>query len=231
VGSPWDEERDFLQWALEEPNLVKVTADTRTQVETRLAVLNSAEGDAMRGLVDNLFLPRFLDGNFSMEAAIPPLRLRQGFVFWSFAYDPSVVTQADVYLSIVAILHALRIGEVQDVALTQHEHVRTVIAPGTFSRFNDGVVQAALLRGATKSELDYSHDELRSAQMREILQFIFSNSQSDAGEAVPEFLLALAQGKLQLTRRDATELQKFLQGGPTLPSFLQLLVHSWERRT
>ncbi len=150
------------------------------------------------------------------------LRLRHGFAFWSFHYDPEDVTQADLYTTMSGVLHHLRIGEGASPHLVQHEHARTVLAPGNFTRFNDGAIQAALLRAAKRSELDYRHDERLSAQMMDIVRVIVQHMAQDEGEAGPEFILAMALDKLRLAKRHVAELKTLLEF-TELPPFLKAI--------
>jgi hypothetical protein len=63
---------------------------------------------------------------------------------------------------------------------------------------NDGVIQAAILRCATPSELNYSHDPSHSLKMKNILYFILDNHQGIDGEAAREFIFALLSKKMRL---------------------------------
>ena len=77
-----------------------------------------------------------------------------------------------------------------------------VLDPENFLRFNDGVLQASLLRAARAHELDYSAAPELSEIMREFLEKVFQNHHRSYGEAAPEFALALASGQLRLAATD-----------------------------
>jgi len=83
-----------------------------------------------------------------------------------------------------------------------------VLSPRCFDRFNDGVIQASILRAAHPAELDYSIDEKLSRDMWHVLDTIFSANSTQAGEAALEFLLALAMKRLKLETKDLETLKK-----------------------
>jgi hypothetical protein len=104
------------------------------------------------------------------------------------------------------VLHNLRQNAPSHRSLAQSEHNRTLIEPTTFYGLNDGVIQAALLRAALASEIDYRIDETKSATMQEVIKSIFAECTKDRGEATIEFLLALCMQHLRLTPSDTKRL-------------------------
>ena len=153
------------------------------------------------------------------------MKIRPGFAFWQGLGEEieQAGSQADVYITVLAILHRLRSAEPEESALAQHAHNRTVLSPANFGRFNDGAIQAALLRAARPGELDYSHDPVLSTQMRHMVQRFIEHMEDDEGEAAPEFLLALAQGQVTLTEPDETQMRTFLEEQEALPPFMRAL--------
>lgn len=135
-----------------------------------------------------------------------------------------------MYVTLASILHHLRDGGRGSGALVQHEHNRTVLAPANFGRFNDGVIQAAILRAARPRELDYSHDKDASAQIRDTVMRIIERREKPEGEAAPEFLLALATGRIHLMGSDREELVEFLRM-EELPPFMWALAQWMERES
>ncbi|HEX8306299.1 MAG TPA: hypothetical protein VF612_15600 [Jatrophihabitans sp.] len=127
--------------------------------------------------------------------------LQPNFAFWKFSYTGS--TQAEVFLTITAILHCLRQRRLSKHATLFREHNWTVLAPGNFARYNDAVIQAALLRAARDFELDYERNDATSREMAEILRSIFAAWHEDEGAASAEFLMFMAQRKLRLHPDDA----------------------------
>jgi hypothetical protein len=141
-----------------------------------------------------------LDELFLRDAQGDPLKLRRTFAFWSdLGFDDarlSQTTQADVYWTIQCVLHDLRIkSENGGLATTYHT---TLISPANFDRYNDGVIQASLLRAAHPVELDYRVDPVFSRQMADVCMSVVRNWDNEQGEAALEFLMALWSGRLQL---------------------------------
>jgi hypothetical protein len=180
-------------WKIEEVVMARLESfaegPARDAVSARLTVLQQSQSKEVRGLLDDLFLPSPRGANLS---------LRDGFAFWKFRYDASAVSQADVFVTILAVMHELRQLRQGVRPLGRDVHSAKVISPRCFERFNDGVVQAALLRAAYPGELDYSGDSSLSEEMKGVLDFIFGHAKVDAGEAANEFLLAIVAGQLRL---------------------------------
>jgi hypothetical protein len=153
---------------------------------------------ARDGLKELLFWPS-VDGN--------QLTLRPDFALWAFDYSQRRHTQADVYFTICAVLHAWRAEHAEGVSL---EHKRLLLAPRNFVRFNDGVIQASLLRSAMAGELDYRASPDQSELMESVLAVVFENFGSRRGEACIEFLLALLEGRLRLVKKDVYKLLEAL---------------------
>lgn len=132
----------------------------------------------------NLFLPTCLNA---------PLTLRQTFAFWSdFGFDTerlSKSTQADVYWTVQSVLHDLRNASENNGLATSY-HI-TLISPANFDRYNDGVIQACLLRAARPVEMDYRVDSIFSRQMTDVILSVLRNWDNEQGEAALEFLMAL----------------------------------------
>jgi hypothetical protein len=141
-------------------------------------------------LLDDLFMPSITGAK---------LKLRPGFAFWDFEYASKGVSQGDVYTTVSLVLHALRRGGRGNRSLGQFDHVRRIISPRCFERFNDGVIQASLLRAAYPAELDYSISDALSEEMHEVLRTFFNQRDTEVGEASMEFLVALATHQLRLT--------------------------------
>lgn len=164
--------------------------NARGIIKNRQEHLRLAGSKKYRGMDETLFWP---------STSGQPLVLRPGFAFYKFP-QPDKVSQADVFFTIVSVLHSLRLRDSSNRSLRQHEHVRRVISPRNFERFNDGVIQAALLRAAHPAELDYTTSIPFSEDMAQILSSIFEHNMGETGEASTEFLLALAMRKLRLRK-------------------------------
>jgi len=185
--SPWAEERAFLLRLRDafgnEPNSLRM-------IDERIEELDSG---GTNGLQNGLFWRTVADGS---------LKLSPNFAFWEFNYDDLPFTQAEVYLTISAVLHQFRSAHGKASQGTQVDYHRVILSPRNFDRFNDGVIQASLLRAAIPWELDYSIEKESSGDMKRILESILHNRSNQRGEALLEFLLALASGKLRLTKED-----------------------------
>lgn len=167
--------------------------------------------------------------SFLLGARGEPLKLTQGFVYW----DPGhgALEKCDhAATSFAAMTSALQNArEFSDpllkLASTVHETV--VLDAENFLRFNDGVLQASLLRAALPYELDYSGAPDLSEVLREFLEKVFLNHSKNYGEAAPEFALALATGRLRLADTDKKLLIEKLLGVFTAPSVLLGLIYCW----
>ncbi len=135
------------------------------------------------------------------------LKLRPGFAFWEEHYAPSEATQAEVYFTIATVLHHMRSRTLVDpkFSLHQQEHQRSILDPQVFDRFNDGIIQAAVLRASEQRELDYSIRNDDSTDMKTLLSSVFTNMHSAQGEAALEFLVAIALDHLTLKKQDVRE--------------------------
>lgn len=192
AGCSWGDELQLLQeWAN--------TADgpLRGALEARIEILRGAQGAAQRGFARRLFWPSVQDQE---------LTLRHGFVYLPRGIAAAQTSQGDVYFVMASVLHHLRCGNGAKSSLRQTEYERRVLSPLCFDRFNDGVVQAAILRAVAPPELDYSASPEESQRMTAVLRSIFGAAAADKGEASREFLLAMALGRLVLTRADIQSL-------------------------
>jgi hypothetical protein len=181
-----------------------------------LATIQKAADNRERGLHDNLFIAASGDS---------PLKLRKGFAFLNFDYKVGDISQAETYFVVQSVLHAMR-GRKGENGLSQNSFTRTVLSPRCFDRFNDGVIQAAILRAAMPAELDYSHSERISLEMRRIVELVLKNAKNEVGEAAREFALALAIGKLKLRDRDREKLYEYVQSYPVDPVVNAILLTS-----
>jgi len=191
-SSVWDDEVDLIK-KLEAryPN----DQDFLKAIRSRKQMLASALNQDERGLGENLFWRRPFDAQI--------LKLRPNFAFWDFPYDNLSITQADVYFTIISILHALRQSEGAHPGRLEQGHHHAIISPRCFDRFNDGVVQASFLRAAKPVELDYTSDEQHSLEMQRVLDFAFTNLCNELGEASVEFLVAMALRHLRILPKHA----------------------------
>lgn len=181
-------------WAEEQQLLISLHsfADTFSPAITqRLEVFERA---ATGGLGLNPFWPS--------SHTDQPMTLSRGFAFVDGTKDVRGATSTDIYLTILWILQNARYsGKVQNAKrLESGELQQVLLSPDVFSRFDDGVIQAAFLRAAVPAELDYRAHETHSLAMSDIIQRIAAGYGHERGEAAMEFVIALAIGKIRLHR-------------------------------
>lgn len=198
--SAWEVEREALNGLVEPGSGATLDPDLVKSVLDRIA-----EIDGLRDSVDSFFW------------AAPggaPLRLRKTFAFWDGDYDPSDASHGDILFTIACVLENLRDGRSPRLHRTAFRH--GFIAPSTFGRFNDGVIQSAFLRAAMPGELDYSGDEDASREMARLLKRIFGEWDRPRGEATVEFLISLMCGRMRLKGADLLDCLQGLDGAPPL---------------
>ncbi|KWH42560.1 hypothetical protein WT62_18575 [Burkholderia stagnalis] len=130
-----------------------------------------------------------------------PMKLRLDFAFWDFDYDAQTAsTTSSVFAMVGAILQNARENGFKDqsLRLSTDAFQQVILDPENFTRYNDGVIQAALLRCARVGELDYSKEKGASQFMLDLLKSIFGQHDKRQGEAAAEFALALRLKKLRL---------------------------------
>lgn len=140
--------------------------------------------------------------------------LRPDFAFWSFKYDQREQNTPAVLLTVAAILQNARESTtMQNVnRLGTEAFQQVVLDPENFGRYNDGVIQAAILRAALPGELDYSSEAESSKYMLDLLSKVFAQSALPQGEAAADFALAYYLGRLKLTREHSQKLVEQVQG-------------------
>lgn len=149
--------------------------------------------DSSVGLEHNLFLP----------SPNGPLFLRKNFAFWTKELSLKA-NQADVFTTIAVIIENLRSSDkiALDRRLTNTPYSRSVITAETFARYNDGVIQASILRAAKAVELNYKDSDGDSRLMADLILDMARLAKQPQGEALSEFLLALKLKRLLLNDGD-----------------------------
>lgn len=132
------------------------------------------------------------------------LKLTEGFVYWTPKEGEldACDAAATSFVSMSTALQHAREFPNPALRLASSLHETVVLDPENFLRFNDGVLQASLLRAAQPHELDYSGAAELSEMTREFLEKVFLNHTRNYGEAALEFAFALASGHLRLARKD-----------------------------
>lgn len=198
INTTWIRERDFINELLEliDDKELSIAEDFFKQ---RVALIDNSLSAAVKGLANDIFYP--VTSHISQQ-----LELRKNFAFYSFTQYVDIVSQSDVYFTISAILNSLRFTSDYRQCLKQSEYVRNIIDPGNFNRFNDGIIQASILRGAKTDELSYHIDDSLSADMKSILEKIIEHYDTAQGEALIEFLYAISIERLTLKKEHLVEL-------------------------
>jgi hypothetical protein len=134
------------------------------------------------------------------------MKLRPGFAYWPNAFKAQPC-HAEVLATVAILLQRAR--EYRDLPDERRLHApsfrHVVLDPENFTRFNDGVLQAALLRCAYPSELDYRSDHAASDFMKAVILRALARADQETGEGTLEFLLAIAQRRLQLREEHSDE--------------------------
>jgi hypothetical protein len=187
AGESWEQEWQFLSG--NEGNLPD-------QLSARLDALGDASG-----LTNNLFL----------DGASGQLALRENFAFWPVGTPCTGASQADVFVTLACVIENMRSGDVEyEHRLINDPQTHSIISAETFTRYNDGVIQAAMLRCAVPVELNYRDSPEQSTLMLELLSQMIELAERDQGEALTEFLMAIALNRLQLMDNDVAGLAKKL---------------------
>lgn len=158
------------------------------------------------------------------------LVLRPDFAYWGFKYEDRQSTTPAVLLTIAAILQRAResaeVGHANRLGTDAFQQV--VLDPENFARYNDGVIQGALLRAALPGELDYSSEREASRYMFDLVSKIIVQHEQPQGEAAPEFALAWKTGALKFSKEHHEALLPLvapsLQGGSRLKRLLRILL-------
>ncbi|MFJ4194149.1 hypothetical protein [Pseudomonas sp. NPDC089534] len=196
-------ENSKTSWDVEHDNLMLIGGDDPLGESESLPDILAQRLNSYDVSSDNLFLP---------TTSGKPLALRPTFAFWhELELDTDLASQADVYWTIQALIHDLRCRVGKD-GLDNFYHA-TVISPACFDRYNDGVIQAALLRSANPTELDYSVSDDFSNKMLGVIVSIVENHAAEQGEAALEFLMAMWIGTMRLTAEDTKKLCKKFAAG------------------
>jgi hypothetical protein len=198
--SAWEVEREALNGLVEPDSWAGLGSDLIDTVLDRIGAI-----DGLQDSVDAFFWTA-PDGT--------PLALRKTFAFWDGEYQPADASHGDILFTIACVLENLRDGRSPRLHRTAFNH--GFIAPSTFGRFNDGVIQSAFLRAAMPGELDYSGDEDASREMARLLKRIFGEWDRPRGEATIEFLISLMCGRMRLKGIDLLDCLQGLDSAPPL---------------
>ncbi|MDB5819799.1 MAG: hypothetical protein JWQ11_3439 [Rhizobacter sp.] len=191
VPNAWQAELVFLD------EVVARGATLSTTLATRRDILRRTSAP----LTDDLFVA---NGG-------APLVLQPGFVFWPPDLPERTTarpTQADVFYTISAVLQKLRTTAPKRGAraLRANWFQQTLLDPSNLGRFNDGVIQASLLRAARPTEIDFSGEVGARLDAARIVGRIIAGAHRPRGEAASEALIALGSKRLRLPTAKLTDI-------------------------
>lgn len=194
IDTSWELEKIFLEeliGSLDEDEDYEVY----NYVNERLTVL--LDNKKLGGLCDSVFLKTNNGHN---------LKLRKNFAFWDFSNEVDNISQSEVYFTISTTLSNLEQKQINShPSLQQTNYVRNMLSPRNFHRFNDGIIQSSLLRSGKTEYFAYDLDSELSLQMKEFLLSIIDAYDTEDGEALMEFLLAIGIKRLKLKKHDQKE--------------------------
>ncbi|MNV05710.1 hypothetical protein D3C71_960570 [compost metagenome] len=188
--SDWHAESELIETVLSDgPNCAP---EARSALQQRLDAINS--GDGLNGR--SVFLP---------SMTLQPMHLSSGFAMWpTTSKIEGDHLSGHVLLTIAAALEATRSSKAKatDSSLRAGIFQQAILDPLTFTRYNDSVIQAAILRAAYPAELDYRSTPSASDDIAKLICKWVDSAAHRIGYAVPEFVLAIGLKKLRLRQND-----------------------------
>lgn len=180
-NTPWEYELDFLK---------KLQSNLNSPlqfVQDRIKNISSFSSAKDKGGADKIFYSDF--AGYELE-------IRKNSAFFDNNDYFKNISQSDVFFTISCVLVNMRNNKVD--GLFQTSFVRNLLDPYIFNRFNDGIIQASILRAAKNEELNYSFSYDNSEIMLMILKTLIKHKDEYQGEAILEFLYSLSTGKMRL---------------------------------
>ena len=187
----WNEEQELFT----DTDLYKLLEDcSKRRIDERLRLLRSASSQLLKE-----------NSLFQLTNTGEQLQLQPGFVFLPSSSEASKYTQADVFFTIASVLQQLRANAQSSRSVPAIQNAlyhQTILNPANFTRFNDDIIQASLLRAATPAELNFQENPDESREVARIICRIVQAAHLPRGGAAPEFLLAMATRRLSLMPAD-----------------------------
>ena len=166
------------------------------------------------GMSNRLFWP---------NSSCKELSIRPDFTLLDTRGGSRELSQADIYVVVSAVFHSLRQGVKGKPKLEYKTYSRSVISPDNFQRLNDGIIQAAMLRAACDYELAYGSSDFNvSKRMRNLLLSFVNKADEEDGEALMEFLLAMASKRLTLHQNHTHEVMTAVDISSNVPDYYKL---------
>jgi hypothetical protein len=168
-----------------------------SELDARDKLLRGASSVDNQGLGEELFLK---------SPKNQPLVLGPTFAFWNKGdNDEYFKHQATVYFTISSVLQRLRtVAKDSGAAPLGKGYIIRQLDPLLFDRFNEGIIQASILRTAKSRELDYSAADDKSRIVGSLIERMLNTPEADESKGLPEILLALCTKKLQVKKDHLT---------------------------
>lgn len=228
--------RSALQFMLPIPT----PADTAWELEHR-TLLHMNERNALEpelsARLNDLNASATSKDKLFFSGCRPKLEIARDFVYLDTDNHRELISQADIYTVVANTLacvradnHGLSGGPARTpglVAWSSSVYGHVLVCPSNFEIYNDAILRAAFLRAANPSELLYSVDEECSTTMLNVILAEAYAWDEGGGAALPEFLLALAAGRMRLASRHLEELCARLKER-NLPNYLRAFLHEAE---
>ncbi|MEZ8065074.1 MULTISPECIES: hypothetical protein [Vibrio] len=190
----WEKELELLK-------LLKAKHSTDgelfSELHERDKLLRSASSIDKQGLGVELFLK---------SPKNQPLVLGPTFAFWNKGdNDNDCEHQATVYFTISSVLQRLRtVAKHNGTVPLGSGYIIRQLDPLLFDRFNEGIIQASILRTAKPRELDYSAADDKSRIIGSLIERMLMLPEAEESKGLPEILLALCTKKLQVKKDHLT---------------------------
>jgi hypothetical protein len=194
----WDKELDLLNSI--SPKYAQNTA-LQTVIDTRIQLLKNCRSVDIKGLGESLFINTVKDD---------PFILGKSFAFWDKSDNSDEFRHhAPVYFTISSILQKLR-TEINKSGIKPlgDGYIIRQLDPLLFDRFNEGIIQASVLRSAKSKELDYSDSDAQSKIIGSLLERMLQHPDSKESSGLSEFLLALCLKRLQIKKNQLPDFKK-----------------------
>lgn len=186
----WEKEIEVLKLLTEK---YKNNSDLKPIIEQRLIQIKGASSINTGGLGEHVFLK---------SPAGKDLVLGKTFAFWNKGdNDHEFKHQSTVYFTISSVLQRLRTKAKNNGTIPLGSgYIIRQLDPLLFDRFNEGIIQASVLRSAKPRELDYSADDAKSRIIGSLIERMLKLPETEESTGLPEILLALCTRKLQIKK-------------------------------
>lgn len=202
-----------------------------------ISAANEKHGNLSNELRDRLV---FLSENASSSHSIflhgqtSALNIANDFVYLNTANNREAISQADVYAIVSNLLTCCRNGNrdfdnpvlrgIDQAIWANSVYGQTLLCPRNFKDFNDGILHAAILRAAKASELRYETDDELSEEVLEVLLSEIDAWRLGSGQALAEFVLSIATGRLTMKRKHLESFLREVSSNSHVPQWIQELL-------